>query len=327
MSARFNRSSDAPGGTSSLVPGRGGGRGGGRHAQGAGRGGGRGSGSAGFAAPVVPNELTKVDFLKLAKDFPTFSGDNGVQPEDYLIQFSKMAKFTDFTSQQLLEVLPLKFTSIADTWLSELQSTPAWEDIMDTEDPFDGFCQLFIKRFSFGDRNQLARDKLRSLEWRGNVVKLASLIQQHSAHTNITDSEQCDCFIQLLPTAMAKHVMVTRTTLGNFSFSDAITMAVNYASVSTKETPVPRSHGGTFAGQRKKPYYPGQKKTTFGSSGQTKAPPVTNRGVLKNKTGVKPSVSGPRCWQCGGRGHIKRDCPQKHVSFNMMEIDKDEQSK
>ncbi|KAL4542457.1 hypothetical protein Ndes2526B_g03935 [Nannochloris sp. 'desiccata'] len=178
-------------------------------------------------------EMSKVDFLKLAKDFPTFSGDNGVQPEDYLVQFSKMAKFTSFSSVQLMEVIPLKFTSIADTWFQQFQKSEDWQFLTYSDDPFATFCEFFTKRFSFGERNQLARDKLRSLEWRGNVVKLASLIQQHAAHTDITDSEQCDCFIRLLPTEMAEHVLLMRTVLGHHSFSEAITMAVNYASASS----------------------------------------------------------------------------------------------
>jgi len=325
MSARLTRSGDAPAGTSSFAPGRGGGRGGGRHAQGAGRGGGRGSGSAGFApasAPVVPNELTKVDFLKLAKDFTSFSGENDQQPQDYLVQFSKMAKFTNFTSQQLMEVIPLKFTSVADTWLTELQSTEVWEELIATDDPFEAFKVLFTKRFSFGDRNQLARDRLRSLEWRGNAVKLAALIKKTAANTNITDPEQCDRFIQLLPSAMAKHVLVTRTSFRHHTFTDAINMAADYASVERKEKSFSKARNGgsnSTAGGQRQPNY--SKKKPYTQDGHAKTAPGSKGGILKH------NPVGPRCWGCGQNGHLKRNCPQKHVSFNVTEVNEDEQSK
>ncbi|KAG7674288.1 hypothetical protein KSW81_006100 [Nannochloris sp. 'desiccata'] len=244
-------------------------------------------------------EMSKVDFLKLAKDFPTFSGDNGVQPEDYLVQFSKMAKFTSFSSVQLMEVIPLKFTSIADTWFQQFQKSEDWQFLTYSDDPFATFCEFFTKRFSFGERNQLARDKLRSLEWRGNVVKLASLIQQHAAHTDITDSEQCDCFIRLLPTEMAEHVLLMRTVLGHHSFSEAITMASGHAS-------------GSASGQGK--HSSGQR--------QGKSPYNNNNGVQKSsKTGVKPSVPGRKCWGCGSPDHLKKDCPKATTGVNMMDVD------
>ncbi|KAG7674262.1 hypothetical protein KSW81_006082 [Nannochloris sp. 'desiccata'] len=275
--------------------------------------------------PPRDEEMSKVDFLKLAKDFPTFSGDNGVQPEDYLVQFSKMAKFTSFSSVQLMEVIPLKFTSIADTWFQQFQKSEDWQFLTYSDDPFATFCEFFIKRFSFGERNQLARDKLRSLEWRGNVVKLASLIQQHAAHTDITDSEQCDCFIRLLPTEMAEHVLLMRTVLGHHSFSEAITMAVNYASSSSSRK---MKYNGQNSGQRKKfqsghasGSASGQGKHSSGQR-QGKSPYNNNNGVQKSsKTGVKPSVPGRKCWGCGSPDHLKKDCPKATTGVNMMDVD------
>ncbi|KAG7669555.1 hypothetical protein KSW81_007707 [Nannochloris sp. 'desiccata'] len=253
--------------------------------------------------PPRDEEMSKVDFLKLAKDFPTFSGDNGVQPEDYLVH--------------LLPLRTLGFNSF--------KKSEDWQFLTYSDDPFATFCEFFIKRFSFGERNQLARDKLRSLEWRGNVVKLASLIQQHAAHTDITDSEQCDCFIRLLPTEMAEHVLLMRTVLGHHSFSEAITMAVNYASASSSRK---MKYNGQNSGQRKKfqsghvsGSASGQGKHSSGQR-QGKSPYNNNNGVQKSsKTGVKPSVPGRKCWGCGSPDHLKKDCPKATTGVNMMDVD------
>ncbi|KAG7674267.1 hypothetical protein Ndes2526B_g03943 [Nannochloris sp. 'desiccata'] len=111
MSTRVFRSAGRGTGQTGDLVGRGGGRVGQTSAQGRG---GQPRENPGQSQPENRQsqgqrlvDISKVDFLKLAKDFPTFSGDNGVQPEDYLIQFSKMAKFTGFTSQQLMEIIPV----------------------------------------------------------------------------------------------------------------------------------------------------------------------------------------------------------------------------
>ena len=281
--------------------------------------------NAGAAGQPLVDSISKVDFLKLAEKFPSFSGDNGQQPEDYLLQFNKMANFTNFSPEDLLKVIPLKFTSIADTWFTELQASSGWTAITAAENPFEAFVEVFIKRFSIGERNQLARDKLRRLEWRGSVVKLASLIQQHAAHTNISDHEQCDRFIQLLPTNMAQHILLMRTSMRLYKFEDAITMAVNY------ESATPRAKVNTNAGQPSKQTngQPSSSKSPSSYSGNKKnnaAPGVKDNGT--KKPSPKPGAAIRRCWLCNKTGHFKKDCPEaKAVGLNVLDVDNTQKSK
>lgn len=95
MSDRVTRSGGPTPGLSSLALGRGG-RGGNRHARGGGRGGGRAPGSTiptaiqALALDEVPDELTKVDFLKLAKDFPSFSGALDTQASPLYVDIARI---------------------------------------------------------------------------------------------------------------------------------------------------------------------------------------------------------------------------------------------
>jgi hypothetical protein len=281
----------------------------------------------GIAGQNVESSLSTVDFLKLASNFPSFTGENGEQPEDYLAKFNKMAKFTQLTPKQLLDLVPLKLESLADTWFAGIQSTPEWSAIVESENPFQAFSVAFVKRFSIGERNQLARDKLRSLQWRGSVEKLAHLIQKTAANTNISEHEQFDYFVNLLPDNMSQHVRLTCVAHGKQSLADAIGFAVNYSASDKSGKSRNASSGGgaslskgngksKFAG-RSSFYY--KKKITAAAAPGVK---TTDTKVY----GIKPSFGGSKCWHCNQPGHVKSKCPllnpaKKQVHFGVMDVD------